>query len=46
LGTKKIFLDAKGDLFGSYEDDDEDRVGFTVDESVIEEQKAFGNVLP
>jgi hypothetical protein len=46
LGTKEILLDAKGDLFGSYEDDDEDRMGVTVDELVIEEPRAFGDVLP
>jgi hypothetical protein len=42
LGTKEILLDAKGDLFGSYED----RMGVTVDELVIEEPRAFGDVLP
>jgi hypothetical protein len=40
LGTKEILLDTKGNLFGSYEDDDEDRMRVTVDElmSVINQQ--------
>jgi hypothetical protein len=38
LSTKKILLDAKRDLFGSYEDDDEDRMGITIDELMIEDQ--------
>lgn len=38
LSTKKILLDAERDLFGSYEDDDEDRMGITIDKLMIEDQ--------
>jgi hypothetical protein len=40
LGTKKILLDAKGDLFGSNEDDDEDWMGVTVDKLIDERTKS------
>lgn len=39
LGTKEILLDAKGDLFGSYEDDCEDRMRVTVVELMIENKE-------
>jgi hypothetical protein len=40
LGTKKILLNSKGDLFGSNEDDDEDWMGVTVDKLIGETTKS------
>jgi len=40
LGTKKILLNSKGDLFGSNEDDDEDWMGVTVDKLIDETTKS------
>jgi hypothetical protein len=46
LGTKEILLNTKGNLFGSYKDDDEDRMRLTVDKLMMDEPSAIVDVLP
>jgi len=46
LGSKKILLNTKGNLFGSNEDDGEEAMRLAVDELVMIPHHAFGDVLP
>jgi hypothetical protein len=46
LGSEKILLNAKGNLFGSNEDDGEEAMRLAVDELVMIPPHTFGDILP